>query len=219
MRAYLASRLGGKALSTRAEGRLSWYAEGVRITGGAFRSRALIAPKGHATRPTSDRVREALFSILHAADDAPYGEGALDLYAGTGALGLEAVSRGAPRAVLVEQSPKALAALRANVAALAPERVTVHAGRVEQVLPRLSGRFGVVFCDPPYADLREDRTWEVLSRVGPLLEPEGTFVLERSPGDPPRDLPGLEIWLDRAYGDTALTLYRLAPRDTPQDAG
>src|SRR5437899_4832041 len=92
----------------------------MRITGGEHRSRGLVAPRGHATRPTSDRVREALFAILGAMQPMQSIEGArvLDLYAGTGALALEALSRGASCAVMVERGREALDAIRANVAAL-----------------------------------------------------------------------------------------------------
>src|SRR5579862_58984 len=93
----------------------------MRVTGGRFCSRALRAPKGRATRPTTDRVREALFGILVSAGVVEKAR-VLDLYAGTGALGIEALSRGAARAILVESSREAIAVLRANVAALALER-------------------------------------------------------------------------------------------------
>src|ERR1700734_537317 len=89
----------------------------MRITGGTHRSRAIRAPRGQATRPTSDRVREALFGILESAGGVRGGR-VLALYAGTGALALEALSRGAARAVLVESSREALAAVRGNVASL-----------------------------------------------------------------------------------------------------
>ena len=105
----------------------------MRVTGGIFRSRALRAPRGTTTRPTSDRVREAMFSML--VSDGLIEEGAriLDLYAGSGALGLEALSRGAGEAVLVEQGRDALAAIRENVEALdVADRVRVVAARVER---------------------------------------------------------------------------------------
>src|SRR6202046_4143909 len=89
----------------------------MRITGGSLRSRAIRAPRGHSTRPTSDRVRESLFGILESAG-VVRGARVLDLYAGTGALALEALSRGAARAVLVESSREALVAVRGNVASL-----------------------------------------------------------------------------------------------------
>src|ERR1700723_2294722 len=92
----------------------------MRITGGSLRSRAIRAPRGHSTRPTSDRVRESLFGILESAGRVE-GARVLDLYAGTGALALEALSRGAARAVLVESSRDALAVVRGNVASLGME--------------------------------------------------------------------------------------------------
>src|SRR5262249_3327716 len=129
----------------------------MRITGGVHRSRNLVAPRGQATRPTSDRVREALFAILRA-DPPIHGPRVLDLYAGTGALALEALSRGAAFAVLVERGKEALDAIRANVAALgvaAEARVVSvpveRAARgVQTAATALGGEaFDLVFVDPP----------------------------------------------------------------------
>src|ERR1700722_20157026 len=109
----------------------------MRITGGAFRSRALRAPRGMATRPTSDRVREGLFGILSSAGILT-GARVLDLYAGTGALALEAVSRGAAGATLVESGREALEAARVNVASLGLEdRVRIVAADVAVAIGRL----------------------------------------------------------------------------------
>src|SRR3984893_15924457 len=132
-------------------GRAHLLACPMRITGGIYRSRALHAPRGLATRPTSDRVREALFGILSAAG-AVEGARVLDLYAGTGALALEALSRGASRAILVESSRNALAALRANVTSLGLEKRTwIAATDVGRAARRLAdkGPFDLVFADPP----------------------------------------------------------------------
>src|SRR5689334_16825570 len=128
----------------------------MRITGGRWRSRALQAPRGMTTRPTSDRVREALFSMLVSDgllgdEDGPR---VLDLYSGSGALAFEALSRGASSAVLVEQGRDALAAIRDNARSLEAEGlVRVVAGKVDRVLEKLEGPFGIVFVDPPYADV------------------------------------------------------------------
>jgi 16S rRNA (guanine(966)-N(2))-methyltransferase RsmD len=120
----------------------------MRIIAGEFRSRGLDAPAGMATRPTSDRLRETLFNVL-----APRMEGAafLDLYAGSGAVALEAVSRGAVRVEAVERAQPALKALQANLRKLGAERrVRVHAVSVAAYLKRAAGAFDVVFLDPPY---------------------------------------------------------------------
>lgn len=121
----------------------------MRIIAGTYRSRALSAPVGMATRPTSDRLRETLFNVL-----APRIEGAafLDLYAGSGAVGLEALSRGAQSAAFVERAQPALKALRANLAALGiASGFRIHAGAVASFLRGGRGdAFDVVFLDPPY---------------------------------------------------------------------
>jgi 16S rRNA (guanine966-N2)-methyltransferase len=121
----------------------------MRIIAGTYRSRALIAPPGMATRPTSDRLRETLFNVL-----APRMEGAafLDLYAGSGAVGLEALSRAAGRVTFVERAQPAIKTLRANLSALGVESgFRVHAGSVASFLRSCGGdAFDVVFLDPPY---------------------------------------------------------------------
>jgi 16S rRNA (guanine966-N2)-methyltransferase len=120
----------------------------MRIIAGRFRSRTLQAPLGLATRPTSDRLRETLFNVL-----APRIEGAvfLDLYAGSGAVGMEALSRGAARVVFVEKAAPALKVLQANLARLAiTEGFEVNAGSVSAFLRRGGAGFDVVFLDPPY---------------------------------------------------------------------
>jgi 16S rRNA (guanine966-N2)-methyltransferase len=129
----------------------------MRIIAGEFRSRMLQAPAGLATRPTSDRLRETLFNVL-----APRIENAafLDLYAGSGAVGIEAISRGAARVVFVETSPPALAALRGNLAKLGiRDRFRIHSGSVAAFLRRgrlgEAVRFDLVYLDPPWDDAEE----------------------------------------------------------------
>src|SRR3954467_15650634 len=120
----------------------------MRIISGQWRGRRLVAPAGNATRPTSDRVREALFSILGALD----GERVLDLFAGSGALGLEALSRGAASATFVERAPAALRVLRDNVADLGASAEVVAAdARAHLRAARAQGaQYDLVFLDPPY---------------------------------------------------------------------
>ena len=162
------------------------------------------------TRPTSDRVREALFSML-AADGLLGEEGGprvLDLYAGSGALAFEALSRGASAAVLVEQARDALAAIRANARALEAESVLrVVAGKVDRALEKLEGPFGVVFADPPYADVRTASFAAILAKAALLVAPGGALVLEHASADSPPEVPGLEVDRSRRHGDTTLTLY------------
>src|SRR5580692_6775643 len=138
----------------------------MRVIAGRLGGRRLTAPRGMATRPTSDRVREALFSAL-----GPLGGAAvLDLYAGTGALGIEALSRGAARATFVESARPALAALRDNLAALGLEGAArVLAMPVERAVTRLGGAFDLVLADPPYAETAHvPRVIEALAKAGAL---------------------------------------------------
>src|SRR5512140_314239 len=186
----------------------------VRIIAGRFRGQGIAAPKGLATRPTSDRVREALFSILGDVE----GLDVLDLFAGSGALGLEALSRGARSATFVDEARAALLALRANVEALAvgEETAIVPAGaRAGLVrLARAGRRFGLVLADPPYAYAETPRVLADLVGLG-LLVPGAWVVLEHAArGTPPAvetepaEGPALAVRFTRTYGDTALTFYR-----------
>ncbi|MCC6746973.1 MAG: 16S rRNA (guanine(966)-N(2))-methyltransferase RsmD [Deltaproteobacteria bacterium] len=181
----------------------------MRIIAGEARGRTLKAPRGEKTRPTSDRVREALFSILEARLELA-GVVVLDLYAGSGALALEALSRGAERAVLVDRAGPALRVLRENVHALGYDaRCRVLPLPAEAALVRLAAAdetFGLILADPPYADdplpLLADLS------AGPLLASGGLVVFEH---DRRRSLPAasgrLTLEVARVYGDTALSLY------------
>lgn len=179
----------------------------MRITGGRWRSRALDAPRGMTTRPTSDRVREALFSMLASSgylDDHP---AVLDLYAGTGALALEALSRGAGRAVLVEQGRDAAAAIQKNIRALDAD-ARLLTTKVERALETLAGQsFGIVFLDPPYAEVNKPPFAEILGRAAALVTAPGVLVLEHASADAPPTIENLAQDRTRRYGDTTLTLY------------
>lgn len=188
----------------------------MRITGGSLRSRSLRAPHGQATRPTSDRVREALFAILDSAGRLA-GARVLDLYAGTGALALEALSRGAAAATLVESGRQALEAARANVASLGlPDRVRILACDVGAAVDRLGrhGPFDLVLVDPPWAlvDARERGVGPILALLAAsgALAPGATVVLEHSARTPAPEIAGLERMDTRRYGDAALAFYKPA---------
>lgn len=180
----------------------------MRVIAGAARGRALAAPRGLNTRPTPDRVKEALFSILGAAvNDATV----LDLFAGTGALGLEALSRGASRAVFVERDRRALKALSQNIAAVAPDRVEVLAIPAERALELLSRRgtqFDLVFLDPPY-DLQLLPSTLATLASRPLLHEDAVVVCEHAGRAPPPVPPlGWSALQSRRYGDVAITILR-----------
>jgi 16S rRNA (guanine966-N2)-methyltransferase len=179
----------------------------MRVIAGRLGGRRLSAPQGRTTRPTSDRVREALFSILGELD----GVVALDLFAGTGALGIEALSRGAERVAFVERDSSAVAALRANLAALelGESEANVRVGDALGSLRAARARgetYDLVFIDPPYMHASELQSG--LSALLPtLLSPEGRVVVE-SDRRAPMEL-ALHTITRRRYGDTTITIYRL----------
>lgn len=178
-----------------------------RIVAGTAGGRRLVVPKGDLTRPTSERVREALFNALEARG-LVRGADVLDLFAGSGALGLEAASRGAASVVLVDSSHQAVEAARRNVGALGLQRVTVVLDSVERFL---AGRPGtpadLVLVDPPYA-LAEDVLAQVLQGLtgpGRMSAAEPVVVVERSTRSAePRWPPGLVRTAVRRYGETAI---------------
>ncbi|HEX2500928.1 MAG TPA: 16S rRNA (guanine(966)-N(2))-methyltransferase RsmD [Methylomirabilota bacterium] len=182
----------------------------MRVIGGHDRGRRLRTPRGQGTRPTADRVRVTLFDVL---GPAVAGARVLDLYAGTGAVGIEALSRGAARVVLVERDPAALRALRANLAALGASRAAarVMAGDVLRVLAELGvqeGPFDFVFVDPPYATTLAGRTLEALAGA-PVCRDGTEVVVQHSTRTVLPSIPGLaEHRRPRRFGDTALTFLR-----------
>lgn len=194
----------------------------MRITGGMLRSRAVEAPRGNATRPTSDRVREAVFSML--ASDGFFSERSgplrvLDLYAGTGALAFEALSRGATHATCVEQGREALAVIRANARALEVDSLThVLGAKVERALSTLKGPFDLVFLDPPYAEVRAPGFLRVLAEAGALLADGGALVLEHAAIDEPPMLEGLVLNRSRRHGDTVVSFYRRESKNEVSDS-
>jgi 16S rRNA (guanine(966)-N(2))-methyltransferase RsmD len=178
----------------------------VRIVGGELSGRRLRAPRGAATRPTSDKVKQAVFNIL---GPPPPGARALDLYAGSGALGLEALSRGCSEAVLVEQTEAALAALRRNVADLGlgarAHVVADDAVRASSRLARAGERFTWVFLDPPYAAGEMQRA---LGAAGGVCAADGTVIAEHDTRHPPAAEVGTLTRRDhRRWGDTCVTFY------------
>jgi 16S rRNA (guanine966-N2)-methyltransferase len=178
----------------------------MRVIAGRLGGRRLTAPGGRTTtRPTADRVREALFSMLGGLGDAV----ALDLFAGSGALGIEALSRGAERVVFVERDPAALVALRANLAQLgldAPE-AEVRAGDALVALRAARKRgetYDLVFVDPPYSQTRE--LGGELSVLLPGLLAPGARVVVESDRRAQAELP-LAVARRRRYGDTTITIH------------
>ena len=180
----------------------------MRVIAGRLAGRRLAAPRGRGTRPTSDKVREAVFALL--GDVA--GARVLDLFAGTGALGIEALSRGAAQAVFVERDRGAARVLSANLSSLGidPGQVEVRRAGVLGALRsarRSEETYDLVFIDPPY---RQARDWgpELSECLIPLLRPRARVVVE-SDGRAPLRL-GVGIELERRYGDTMITIHRHA---------
>ena len=189
----------------------------MRVIGGHDRGRRLRAPRGLHTRPTADRVRVTLFDML---GPSVTGARVLDLFAGTGAVGLEALSRGAARVVLVERDQSALRAMRANLATLGVSRAAarVLAGDVLHLLPTVGaeeGPFDLVFIDPPYATTLAGRTLEALAAAR-VCRPGSDVVVQHSTRTVLPTVPGLVAHRrPRRFGDTALTFLRAegaAPR-------
>jgi 16S rRNA (guanine966-N2)-methyltransferase len=182
----------------------------MRVVAGEHRGRILVAPKGARTRPTSDRVREALFAIIGSLE----GLAVLDLFAGSGALGIEALSRGAASATFVERSAPAIAAIRANAAMIDdPARVRIVAADWQSALrsDRAAGRvYGLCLIDPPYSLLPR-----IAGRLGPALQPVlaagATVVVEYTAAAGRVELQGLPVTArtDRTYGGTGIAIMRI----------
>lgn len=177
----------------------------MRVIGGRLGGRKLVAPTGDRTRPTSDKVREALFNVLGRVD----GLRVLDLYAGTGALAIEAMSRGAAHAVCVESGRPALSCLRDNVASLG---VVLHviAKPVERAARDVAGHapFDLVFCDPPYALVSSGDAVRALADYVPHASEGALFAIEHAAKTSAPVVDGLTFDETRIWGDTAITFLR-----------
>lgn len=187
----------------------------MRVVAGSARGRRLEAPPGRATRPTSDRAREGLFSSVTALGTLA-GAQVLDLFCGSGAVGIEAVSRGARHALLLDSDARAVSVARRNAALVQPGAVTVVCDRAERAVaawgaappgvPDGFAGFDLVFADPPYA-LGTERVQALLGLLvtGGLLAPEALVVVERASRDAPFTWPdGITPDRVRRYGEGAL---------------
>ena len=181
----------------------------LRIIAGQWRGRKLTVPAGEVTRPTADRTRETLFSMLVSRLGDFEGLALADLFAGSGALGLEALSRGAASCVFVEQDPAAIRALRGNVAALqAQSQCDVRAGSVLALGPA-KAPLDLVMLDPPYGTGAGEVALDKLQRLGWIGE--ATWVsLETAFNEVPK-IKGLEAVADRKVGKARITLLRVLP--------
>jgi 16S rRNA (guanine966-N2)-methyltransferase len=175
----------GAVLADLVVSRTLWI---VRVVAGSLRGRTFAAPEGRETRPTTDRTREAVFNALTSLD-ALDGAVIADLFAGSGALGIEALSRGAARCTFIEADPRAVAVIRDNVRSLGlDDRSSVLPGRVETAVRTLAN-VDVVLADPPYG---YDQWRELLERLEPVVGRDGIVVIES----------GREIGTDEAPSDS-----------------
>jgi len=173
----------------------------MRVVGGALRGRRLEAPAGRRTRPTADRVREALFSILGPLE----GLSALDLFAGSGALGIEALSRGAAAALFVDDDRRAVAAVRANLTRLGLDARVIRRDALAFLSAPVGAPFGLVFLDPPYSS-PPHMAERLAQRLPAVVTPDARIVSESDKRAPlALSLPIVD---ERIYGDTRLAVHR-----------
>jgi 16S rRNA (guanine966-N2)-methyltransferase len=173
----------------------------MRIIAGSKRGHGIAAPKGKDTRPTSDRVRESIFSLIGPVDDATV----LDLFAGSGALGLEALSRGARSCTFVDTSRDACRTIEANLAKLHLTGARVVCTPVAQALRSDPRRYDLILVDPPYAMFPSFQPL-LAERLPALLEPDGLVVVETEKQEEP-ELAPLTVRTSRRYGSTRVTLF------------
>ncbi|MBO1075651.1 16S rRNA (guanine(966)-N(2))-methyltransferase RsmD [Roseomonas marmotae] len=182
----------------------------MRIVAGRHRGRKLAAPAGAATRPTSERMRQALFDMLWhapwAGRAAVEGQAVLDAFAGTGALGLEALSRGAASASFIEKDRAALAALRANIAACREEEAAKVLVADATRPPRAATPCSLIFLDPPYAQDLVPRALSALGAAG-WIAPAALICAEVGREETP-ELPGFEILAERVHGAARVLVLR-----------
>jgi 16S rRNA (guanine966-N2)-methyltransferase len=172
----------------------------MRVIAGAFRGRTLQAPRGQRTRPTADRVREAVFSMLGPVD----GLRVLDLFAGSGALAIEALSRGAAEAVLVERDPRALAAIERNLEATGAAAAVSRRDALAWLRAYREAPFDLVFVDPPYD--AASRLAVPLGEELPKVVSDGARIVIESDKRSPLHLQ-LPLLRERTYGDTRIAIH------------
>lgn len=172
----------------------------MRVVAGAFKGRTLHAPRGHRTRPTADRVREAVFSMLGPID----GLRVLDLFAGSGALAIEALSRGASEAVLVERDPRAIAAITRNVEATGAAAAVRRRDVLAYLRDEGEGPFDLVFVDPPYD--AASRLAAPLGEALPRVVSQDALIVIESDKRTPLEF-SLPLLREREYGDTSIRIH------------
>jgi 16S rRNA (guanine966-N2)-methyltransferase len=185
----------------------------VRIIGGEAKGRPFSAPKGSGLRPTSDRIKEALFATLYSVKDVSF----LDLYAGTGSVGMEALSRGARKCVFIEKDVRLTRALKKNIALFAfggeCEVLTMEVRKGIRLLVERQERFDIVFADPPYGKGLVGDTFELLSD-GEIIAPGGIIIFQHGEAESLRMHGGEFAMIDqKRYGDTVLSFLKRTGED------
>lgn len=184
----------------------------MRIIAGSAKGRTLKLPKSDGVRPTADRVKETIFNVLGQWLE---GESVLDLYAGAGGLGLEALSRGAVRAVFVERDKTVMTTLAENIRTLGfAAQATTLLKPADRAVRWLSGQaetFSLVFSDPPYADEAASKILEELDQTGLVAEGGRVVVEHAKREEPPEKIGSLERIDQRRFGDTVVTFYERRP--------
>ncbi len=181
----------------------------MRVITGIAKGRKLKSPKGMETRPTSDRIKEALFNIIGSrAIDVNF----LDLYAGTGAIGIEALSRGAVKAVFVEKNPKTVKIIKENLQVTGlSEKAEILVQEADRAISLISAKgeiFNIIFIDPPYLKDLEKTSLAMIDNNS-LLAPDGWVIVESSKLDTmPHEVGQLKMFRQEKYGDTVLTFYQ-----------
>lgn len=181
----------------------------MRVISGIAKGRNLKAPRGLKTRPTTDRVKEALFNIL---GQTMQGSSFLDLFAGTGAIGIEALSRGAESLVLVEKGPQALRVIKENLelTGLGNNAKVINKDVYIAMETLQSEQYDYIFMDPPYLKEHEGKVLCIIDRLS-LLKDNGIVVIERSKLDTlPLQVGRIKLYREEKYGDTVLSFYHYA---------
>jgi len=186
----------------------------MRIVAGTFRGRPLVAPKGQSTRPTADRARQAIFNVLEHAAWSPglAGRRVIDLFAGSGALGFEALSRGAEFCLFIDQDAAARAAIRHNAEALGAPDVRIDGRDVATLAarPAAEAPFDLALVDPPYGQGLDERALARLA-AGDWLAAGALVVLERGSHDPPLAAAGFRMLDERRWGAARVAFLRASP--------
>ena len=189
----------------------------MKIIAGQWRGRALVAPLGDATRPTANRVREALFSMLTSRIGSFEGLRVADVFAGTGALGMEALSRGCTHVSFVETDAQALKALKTNIARSKVEAMTEVFAQPAALVGRARVPFDLLLLDPPYGEGLAAPALARLSEQG-WIAPHALISVETAAKEP-LDVPGFAVEVTRRHGKAALHLLRLSPSAPPPEGG